>query len=83
MTKKRKQIIHVNRHHIASNKKQGAKTLPVFTVKTYKSNNYGHEVHLKDDAGTVVGKFVYSPDKPLACGAVVWFESTTLDVEVL
>lgn len=43
---------------------------PVLTVKTYKSNTYAHEVSI-DGAS----KVVYSPTKPLSCGARVWVET--------
>ena len=66
--------IHINQHKIRSNKKHNTHE-PVITVKTYKSNNYGHEVHILGDS-TVV----YSPDKPLSCGAKVWIET---DAEVV
>ena len=64
-----KTIIHVNQHVIKSNRKNGA-TDPVLTVKTYKENRYGHEVLIKGDS-----RIVYSPDKPLSCGAHVWIET--------
>ena len=38
---------------------------PVITVKTSKSNTYTHKVE----------KVIYSPDKPLSCGAKVWIET--------
>ena len=76
-----KKIIHVNQHHIKHNSKTGDNK-PVLSCKTYKSNDYGHEMILRDEGGSVVGKFVYSPDKPLPCGARVWFETTRLDIEV-
>lgn len=63
-----KKKIHVNRHNIAQNSKKGAKK-PVITVKTYKSNHYGHSVEIKGDS-----RVVY-PEKPLACGAKVWIET--------
>lgn len=71
-----KTIIHVNQHVIKSNKKN-KKTDPVLTVKTYKSNVYAHEVIIKGDS-----KVVYSPDKPMSCGAHVWIE-TQSDVEII
>lgn len=49
---------------------------PVITVKTYKSNDYGHEVEILGPS-----KVIYSPDKPLSCGARVWIE-TEADVDV-
>ena len=64
-----KTIIHVNQHVIKSNAKTGSKD-PVLTVKTYKSNTYANEVEIKGDS-----KVVYSPDKPLSCGAKVWIET--------
>ena len=64
-----KTIIHVNQHVIKSNTKTGSKD-PVLTVKTYKSNTYANEVEIKGDS-----KIVYSPDKPLSCGAKVWIET--------
>lgn len=64
-----KKRIHVNQHKIRSNNKTGARE-PVLTVKTYKSNNYCHEVQVDGPC-----KVVYSPDKPLYCGARVWIET--------
>ena len=61
--------IHVNQHGVRSNKKHGKKE-PVLTVKTYKSNTYAHEVEINGPS-----KVIYSPDKPLSCGARVWIET--------
>jgi hypothetical protein len=71
-----KTIIHVNQHVIKSNRKDGALE-PVLTVKTYKSNTYAHEVVVHGPS-----KVVYSPDKPLSCGAHVWME-TEAEVEII
>jgi hypothetical protein len=71
-----KTIIHVNQHIVKTNAKNG-KHDPVLTVKTYKSNTYASEVLIKGDS-----KVVYSPDKPLSCGAKVWIE-TNSQVEVV
>ena len=67
--KNMKTIIHVNQHAVRANVKNGTDD-PVLTVKTYKSNTYAHEVDIKGDS-----KIVYSPDKPLSCGARVWIET--------
>lgn len=64
-----KKIIHINQHKIKSNAKTGQRE-PVITVKTYKSNDYAHEVVIDGPC-----KIVYSPDKPLSCGAKVWIET--------
>lgn len=61
--------IHVNQHNLRKNRKDGCR-LPVITAKTYKDNNYGFEAHISGDA-----KVIYSPDKPLSCGAVLWIET--------
>lgn len=63
-----KTIVHVNQHNIRANTK-GA-SLPVLTVKTYKSNTYANVVEFTGKA-----RVVYSPDKPLSCGARVWIET--------
>lgn len=64
-----KTIIHVNQHVVKENRKKNINN-PVLTVKTYKENRYAHEVEIKGDS-----KVVYSPDKPLSCGAHVWIET--------
>ena len=66
-----KTIIHVNQAHIRSNiKAEPDERIPVLTVKTYKSNVYTNEVTINGPS-----KLVYSPDKPLSCGARVWLET--------
>ncbi len=66
-----KTIVHVNQLVIRNNTKTGDRA-PVLTVKTYKSNDYGHEVEI---AGPC--RVVYRPDKPLSCGARVWIETNS------
>lgn len=68
-----KTIIHVNQHNIKANK-DGANR-PVITCKTYKSNEYAHEVIICGQDGIEAARVVYSPDKPLSCGAKVWIET--------
>lgn len=60
--------IHVNQHNIRANAK-GA-SLPVLTVKTYKENTTCNAVEILGPS-----RLVYSPDKPLSCGAKVWIET--------
>ena len=69
-----KTIIHVNQHVIKSNRKDD-KDDPVLTVKTYKSKVYAHTVQINGPS-----KVIYSPDRPLSCGAHVWIET---DSEVI
>jgi len=68
-------IVHVDQHAIRRNAKTGSDD-PIFTVKTYKSNDKANEVEVVAPDGTVVGRFVYSPE-PLSCGARAWFELDT------
>ena len=71
-----KTIIHINQHIIKANRKHG-KCDPVVTCKTYKSNDYGHEVVINGPA-----RVIYRPEKPLSCGAHVWIE-TEAEVHVI
>lgn len=64
-----KTIIHVNQHVVKQNRKNKTNN-PVLTVKNYKDNRYAHEVEINGPS-----KVVYSPDKPLSCGAHVWMET--------
>lgn len=64
-----KTIIHINQHVIRANLKTGARD-PVITVKQGKTNTYAHEVEIEGPCAVV-----YSPDKPLSCGARVWIET--------
>jgi hypothetical protein len=71
-----KTIIHVNQHVIKRNAKNGTQE-PVLTIKNYKSNTYAKDVVINGPS-----RVVYSPDKPLSCGARVWIE-TEAHVEIL
>lgn len=68
-----KTIIHVNQHKIKSNAKNKLNE-PVLTIKTWNNskyeNVYCHEVEIEGPS-----KVIYSPDKPLNCGARVWIET--------
>lgn len=61
--------IHVNQHVIKRNKKTG-RSDPVITVKSGRRNRYARQVKIVGPS-----RVVYSPDKPLACGARVWIET--------
>lgn len=66
--------IHVNQHVIKRNNKLDNKAdtfhEPPITVKQGKLNTYCKEVEVLGPC-----KVVYSPDKPLPCGAKVWVET--------
>tara|TARA_E500000178_G_C16566807_1_gene549846 strand:- start:240 stop:479 length:240 start_codon:yes stop_codon:yes gene_type:complete len=69
-----KTLVHVNQHNIKYNSKYKVPK-PVLTVKDYKQNRKGCRAEILDSDGNVIGQFIYSPDKPLPCGAKVWFET--------
>lgn len=71
-----KTIVHVNQHVIRANSKHNTRD-PVLTIKNYKSNIYASRIRINGPC-----EIVYSPDKPLSCGAKVWIE-THDTVEVL
>ena len=68
--------VHINQHRIRSNAKTGDRE-PVITVKTYKGNEYATSVRINGPS-----EVVYSPDKPLSCGAKVWIEAEYDDLEL-
>jgi hypothetical protein len=61
--------IHVNKHVIAKNRKHGL-NFPPISIKRGKMNIYAHSVDILG-----ASKVVYSPDKPLKCGARLWIET--------
>lgn len=74
-----KKRLHVNQHVIKRNNKviEGGDLEPVITVKHKGGNTYAHRAKILGPS-----EVVYSPDKPLSCGAKVWVE-TTAEVELI
>ncbi len=66
--------ITVNRHKIAKNKKTASQE-PVLSCRTYKSLDYANEIEIKGPC-----RLIYSPEKPLSCGATVYI---TTESEVI
>jgi len=64
--------LHVNQHVIRRNRfiSNPLEHEPPITVKQSKSNRYCHSVTIHGPSN-----IVYSPDKPLSCGAKVWIET--------
>lgn len=63
-------IIHVNRHHIAANTKDGRRR-PIYTIKSKgQGTRYARQVDIDGPS-----RLIYSPDKPLSCGARAWIET--------
>lgn len=68
-------IIHVNRHHIAQNAKDGGNR-PVYTIKRGRRTSYGREVIIHGPS-----RLVYD-GRQLSCGARAWIE-TDAPVEII
>jgi hypothetical protein len=62
--------IHVDQHRIRINHKHGT-SLPVLTVQARGGPYKAQEVEIMGPS-----RLVYSPKKPLSCGAKVWIFST-------
>ena len=62
--------IHVNQHIIRDNKKQKLR-VPPLTIKWRGKTYVAKHVDIKGESHVV-----YSPDKPLSCGAHVWIETS-------
>ena len=61
--------IHVNMHVIRRNLKTGEREPPLTIIRGSRRER-GHAIDILGSA-----KVVYSPDKPLSCGARVWIEA--------
>jgi len=68
-----KTIIHVAQDAIRANTKDGG-TRPAIIVRRGSKPERHNEVTITGPDGSVVGRFVYSPHKPLPCGARLWLE---------
>lgn len=61
--------VHVNQHIIRANKKHGTQ----HNVVTVQWRNKSYCVRVANISGQ--SEVIYSPDKPLSCGAHVWVET--------
>lgn len=61
--------LHISQLNIRANRKDGGRR-PVISVKTYRSNLLASGVEIHGPS-----RLIYSPDKPLSCGAVLWLET--------
>lgn len=66
--------IHVNQHHIRSNKTQGT-DLPVITIKRGRSNTYCNEVEILGPSKIIYGGSGCEAKPLLGCGARVIIET--------
>ena len=68
--------IHINQHNIKHNNKNPDDRKPVMTVKHSRGNAKGDFVQINGPSFVM-----YSPEKPLSCGARVWIQ-TEAEVEI-
>lgn len=61
--------IHVNQHIVKANRKSGERE-PVITIQTSKGPFTAKDIKIHGSS-----KVIYSPDKPLKCGATIWVET--------
>lgn len=61
--------VHVNLNTIRANRKHGTDDPPI-AIRRGRTVTYAREVKVAE------GRFVYSPENPLSCGARLWFETT-------
>jgi len=61
--------IHINQAIIRRNRKTGERE-PCITIKARGRSIYAHNVDIMGES-----EVIYSPDKPLDCGAQVWVET--------
>lgn len=73
--------IHVNQHHIRSNKTKGTE-LPVITIKEGKTNTYCNEVEILGPSKIVYAGTGIDTKPILSCGARVVIE-TTSEINIL
>ena len=73
--------IHVNQHHIRSNKIKGTE-LPVITIKEGKTNTYCNEVEIMGPCKVIYGGSGCDAKPILSCGARVVIE-TTSDINII
>jgi len=72
--------IHVNQHVIKSNLKNNKEEPPLSIISNGRTA-HAKTVNILDLDGRPIARIVYSPNKPLSCGARVWIE-TNNDIEI-
>ncbi len=74
-----KTIVHINSNIIKQNiKKSPEEREPAIAVRDRNKKHYVHQLEIP-----LPCRVVYSPDKPLSCGARVWIEVLNYDSELI
>jgi hypothetical protein len=76
-----KSKIHINQHHIRSNKTKGT-DLPVITIKQGKKNTYCNEVEILGPSKIIYGGHGTDAKPLMSCGARVVIE-TELEINII
>jgi hypothetical protein len=76
-----KKRIHVNQHHIRSNKQKGT-NLPVITIKEGRTNTYCNEVEILGPSKIIYSGAGCDTKALLSCGARVVIE-TESDINIV
>ena len=76
-----KKRIHVNQHHIRSNKQKGT-NLPVITIKEGRTNTYCNEVEILGPSKIIYSGTGCDTKALLSCGARVVIE-TESDINIV
>lgn len=72
-----KEIITINRHNVAHNKKVGFDEKPCISIKNYRRTRYARQIKLKG------GTLIQDMEKARCNGATIWIEAQTEDVEIV
>jgi hypothetical protein len=67
--------VYINRHVVAANQKSGERNPPI-TIYRQGKREYALAVEIIGSS-----RVVYSPDRPLSCGARVWIEAEDARVD--
>lgn len=81
--KSKTKFIHVNQHVIRNNAKTNCTEPPLIlrSKNTRVKPEYASRIDLVYN-NEIIGSFIYNPNKPLACGAKVYFKSDCLQYVV-
>lgn len=72
----RRKLIHINKHVIGKNNKNGTEDAPI-TIKVYRGDLKTHDENIYAQEVEILGKtkVIHSPKKPLQCGTKVWIKT--------
>ena len=72
-----KEIITINRHNVAHNKKVGFDEKPCISIRNYKQTRYARRINLKG------GLLIQDMENARCNGASIWIEADSENVEIV